>query len=242
MIHKGVILAGGTGSRLYPATKVTNKHLLPIYDRPMIYFPLQTLISAGIKDILIVCGNEHVEDFIKLLADGREQGARLTYTVQTAAGGIAEALSLAEDFAGEENVAVILGDNIYEDSFSEVIRDFAGGAHIFLKEVPDAERFGVADIDEHKKVLRIEEKPQKPATNLAVTGLYLYDSTVFAKIRACGRSARGELEITDVNNLYIKEGVMKASIIHGHWTDAGTYESFYRASTLVRDLVLAQNA
>lgn len=236
MITKGVILAGGTGSRLYPATKVTNKHLLPVYDWPMIYYPLDTLKKAGITEIMIVCGEEHVGDFARLFKDGEEMGVSLTYRVQRAAGGIAQALSLAEDFSHGANLAVILGDNIYEDDFSEPIHSFEKGAHIFLKNVVDANRFGVAELNEENRVLSIEEKPKNPKSNYAVTGLYLYDFSVFDKIRTCKPSARNELEITDVSNLYIKEGLMTATFIAGDWSDAGTHESLYRATTIARNL------
>ncbi len=238
MIKKGIILAGGTGSRLYPATKVTNKHLLPVYDSPMIFYPLNTLKKAGIEDILIVCGEDHVGDFARLLKDGSEFGVKLTYKVQTEAGGIAQALSLAEDFVNNQNMTVVLGDNIYEDDFSEPVQAFEKGAHVFLKEVPDPNRFGVAELDENNNVLSIEEKPENPKTNFAVTGLYLYDFTVFNKIRSCKPSARGELEITDVSNLYIQEKNLGASIIKGNWSDAGTHESLFRATVIARDLKL----
>ncbi|MCT4592163.1 MAG: sugar phosphate nucleotidyltransferase [Candidatus Gracilibacteria bacterium] len=238
MIKKGVILAGGTGTRLYPATKITNKHLLPIYNRPMIYYPIETLKRAGIEEVLIICGDEHAGDFTRLLQDGDEFGMHFTYRVQVGSGGIAQALSLAENFACNENIAVILGDNIYEDDFSDIISDFEQGAHIFLKKVHDPERFGVAELDKNKKVINIEEKPLKAKTNYAATGLYLYDKTVFDKIKKCKPSTRGELEITDVSNMYINSSEMTASFCQGEWTDAGTHESFFRASSIARDLIL----
>lgn len=231
---KGVILAGGSGSRLYPLTKVTNKHLLPVYDKPMIYYPLQTLIDAGISDILIVSGRGHAGHFLELLGSGTEFDARLTYEIQEEAGGIAQALKLAEDFAKGEAIAVILGDNIFEDSFKKEFNDFKGGAEIFLKEVPDAKRFGVARI-EGKSVISIEEKPTDPKSNYAVTGLYLYDNDVFEIISTLKPSDRGELEITDANNLYIEDGKMSFSIVKGFWSDAGTFESLFRASELVKN-------
>ena len=231
---KGVILAGGSGSRLYPLTKVTNKHLLPVYDKPMIYYPLQTLIDAGISDILIVSGRGHAGHFLELLGSGTEFGARLTYEIQEEAGGIAQALKLAEDFAKGEAIAVILGDNIFEDSFKKEFNDFKGGAEIFLKEVPDAKRFGVARI-EGKSVILIEEKPTDPKSNYAVTGLYLYDNDVFEIISTLKPSDRGELEITDANNLYIEDGKMSFSMVEGFWSDAGTFESLFRASELVKN-------
>ncbi len=236
---KGIILAGGNGRRLEPLTKVTNKHLLPVYDRPMVYYPLQTMLDAGVKDILIVSGKDHAGGFLRLLGSGKDFGARFSYEVQDEAGGIAQALGLAEDFADNENVMVILGDNIFEDNFADDVRNFESdcGAHIFLRKVEDAKRFGVAELD-GDKVLRIEEKPTEPKSNLAVTGLYMYDNDVFTMIRDLQPSQRGELEITDVNNLYIRAGKMKATVVNGEWTDAGTFESLYRAGTLARNIVL----
>ena len=231
MIMKGVILAGGNGTRLAPMTKVTNKHLLPVYHQPMIMFPLETLKAGGITEILIVSGRGHAGHFLELLNSGKEHGVSLSYAVQEEAGGIAAALALAEDFADGGELAVILGDNVYEDTFT--FSDFAGGARIYLKEVDDAERFGVATLED-KKVVEIIEKPTQPKTNYAVTGLYLYDGTVFDKVRQLQPSARGELEITDVNNLYIKDDALTAGFVEGYWTDAGTVESLHRAATLVK--------
>ncbi|MBI4919405.1 NTP transferase domain-containing protein [archaeon] len=230
---KGVILAGGYGTRLSPLTKVTNKHLLPVYDKPMIYYPLENLVNAGISDIALVTGPEHAGDFIELLENGEEFGVNINYTVQKKAGGIAQALGLTRKFVGSDNCAVILGDNIFEDSFNDSINNFKSGAHIFLKQVEDPERFGVANLNENK-VISIEEKPKKPKTNWAVTGCYLYDNEVFEIVKKLKPSGRGELEITDVNNYYIKKGVMTYTKLDGYWTDAGTVESLYRASTLVR--------
>lgn len=232
---KGIILAGGNGRRLTPITDVTNKHLLPVYDKPMIFYPLHTLISGGIREILIVTGKEYAGGFLKLLGSGRDFGCRFTFEVQEEAFGIAHALSLAEDFVDGGNSAVILGDNIYEDSFGEAIRSFEGGAHIFLKEMPDAKRFGVADV-QNGKILAIEEKPSEPKSNLAVTGLYLYDASVFSIIQSLKPSGRGELEITDVNNAYISKNRMAYSILSGEWTDSGTFESLYRANGIARNL------
>ncbi len=232
---KGIILAGGTGSRLYPLTKVTNKHLLPVYDRPMIYYPLRTLINAGIDDILIVSGRGHVGHFLELLGSGSEFGVRLSYEVQAEAGGIAQALGLAERFAGGDSVAVILGDNIFEDDITGPVASFRSGARLFLKRVPDAHRFGVAEIDPHSGTVRhIEEKPERPRSDYAVTGLYLYDPEVFRIVRRLKPSGRGELEITDVNNEYVRNGRLSYSVLEGYWSDAGTFESLYRASELVR--------
>ncbi len=230
---KGVILAGGTGSRMYPLTKVTNKHLLPVYDRPMIFYPLQTLVNAGIREIMIVSGRGHAGHFLELLGSGLEFGVQLTYEIQEKAGGIAEALGLAESWVDKDPVAVILGDNIFQDSILPDVTSFRKGAKIFLKEVPDAQRFGVAEIDgDH--VISIQEKPEKPKSRYAVTGLYLYDSDVFSVIRTLKPSGRGELEITDVNNAYIKKGMMQFSLLKGFWSDAGTFDSLLRAGLLVQ--------
>lgn len=227
---KGIILAGGTGSRLLPLTKVTNKHLLPVYNKPMIYYPLETLIGMGIKDILIISGPGHAGHFLNLLGSGKEFGVKLSYAIQEEAGGIAQALGLAEDFADTDAVSVILGDNIYEDKFD--LSNYKSGAKIFLKEVNDPQRFGVAEIV-GDKVVSIEEKPTNPKSNFAVTGLYVYDNSVFSIIKTLKPSKRGELEITDVNNAFIKEGKMKADFVKGYWSDAGTFESLIRASNLV---------
>jgi glucose-1-phosphate thymidylyltransferase len=230
---KGIILAGGTGSRLYPLTKVTNKHLLPVYDKPMIYYPLQTLISAGITDIMIVSGRGHAGHFLELMGSGIEFGVSLTYEIQETAGGIAAALGLARHFAEDDAVTVILGDNIFEDSLQDAVRSFRSGARIFLKEVPDAHRFGVAEI-EGDHIVSIEEKPKHPKSNLAVTGLYIYDTGVFDIIQELKPSKRGELEITDVNNEYIRNDNMTFSRLNGFWTDAGTFDSLLRAGLIVQ--------
>ena len=233
---KGVVLAGGTGSRLFPLTKITNKHLLPIYDKPMIYYPIQTLVDAGIKDILLVTGGRNSGDFLRLLANGKEFGlAHLNYTYQEGEGGIADALALAEHFADGDKICVILGDNILEKPIKEAVEAFKAqerGARILLKEVPDAERFGVAEMS-GSRIVGIEEKPKHPKSNYAVTGIYMYDGTVFDKVKKLVPSGRGELEITDVNNAYIREGTMTYSFVEGWWTDAGTFESLLRATNLV---------
>jgi len=229
---KGVILAGGTGSRLYPLTKVTNKHLLPVYDKPMIYYPMGTLISAGIKDIMIVSGKGHAGHFLELLGSGVDQGVHFTYKIQDKAGGIAQALSLSEDFVDGDDVTVILGDNIFQDNVKDDVKNFKNGAKIFLKEVSEPQRFGVAEL-KGDKVIGIEEKPKAPKTNFAVTGLYIYDSDVFDVIKTLNPSRRGELEITDVNNYYINKGAMEYKNLEGFWSDAGTYESLLRAGLLV---------
>jgi len=228
---KGIILAGGSGSRLYPLTKVTNKHLLPVYDKPMIYYPLKTLIDAGIKDIIIVSGRGHAGHFLELLGSGDDMDITLSYTVQEKPGGIAQALGLTRRFVKDDTMAVILGDNIFSNVFK--FDDFREGAKVFLKEVEDAQRYGVANMQNDHMVC-IEEKPQVLPSNLAVTGLYLYDNRVFGIIDKLKPSGRGELEITDVNNWYIKNKEMSYEIIDGFWTDAGTFESLYRAATFTK--------
>jgi glucose-1-phosphate thymidylyltransferase len=233
---KGVVLAGGTGSRLSPLTRVTNKHLLPIYEKPMVYYPIQALVNAGIEEILLVTGGKNAGDFLRLLGNGRDFGLKhLNYTYQEGNGGIAEALGLAEFFAAGEKICVILGDNIIEYNICHAVANFRkekDGAKILLKEVEDAGRFGVAEIRDNR-VLNIQEKPQSPKSNYAVTGIYLYDSSVFQKIKRLNPSGRGELEITDVNNFYIEEGKLTYEMLHGWWTDAGTFESLLRANNLV---------
>ncbi|MBV8514775.1 MAG: NTP transferase domain-containing protein [Acidobacteria bacterium] len=235
---KGVVLAGGTGSRLNPLTRVTNKHLLPIYDKPMVYYPIQTLVNAGIEEILVVTGGKNAGDFLRLLGNGREFGLKhINYTYQEGEGGIAEALGLAEFFAAGEPICVILGDNIIENNICDAVENFKKqkeGAKILLKKVDDAQRFGVAEIN-GDKVLGIEEKPKNPKSDFAVVGIYLYDATVFQKIRRLKPSGRGELEITDVNNFYIDEGKLTYQVLEGWWTDAGQFESLLRANTLVAE-------
>ncbi len=232
---KGVVLAGGTGSRLKPLTKVTNKHLLGIGQKPMIYYPIEKLTSIGIDQILIITGLEHMGDVVSLLGSGKEFGCQFTYKVQDEAGGIAQALGLAEDFAGGQSLAVILADNIFEDSLKEYAERFIAqkqGARLLLKEVRDPQRFGVAEISD-SKIIAIEEKPEKPKTNYAVTGIYFYDAVVFNIIKILKPSARGELEVTDINNAYIVKGQLEYDILEGWWTDAGTFESLNRANELV---------
>ena len=234
MSLRGVVLAGGTGSRLRPLTKVTNKHLLAVGRKPMIYYPIEKLLGAGIDEILIVTGVEHMGDVVNLLGSGRDFGCRFTYKVQDEAGGIAQALALAENFAQGDLLAVILGDNIFEaklDSYADKFRKQKNGARILLKEVSDPHRFGVATV-KGKKITGIEEKPAKPKTNLAVTGIYFYDSAVFDIIRKLKPSARDELEITDVNNKYIAKGLMEYDILAGWWSDAGTFESLSKVNEL----------
>ncbi|MFQ5602369.1 MAG: sugar phosphate nucleotidyltransferase [bacterium] len=233
---KGVILAGGLGTRLYPLTKITNKHLLPIYDRPMIYYPLETLVKAGIEEILIVTGGNNAGDFLRLLGNGKEFGLKhLNYAYQEGEGGIAEALKLSEYFVDGDSVVVILGDNIIEKSIHTSVDNFEkqqDGAKILLKKVEDPQRFGVAELD-GDKVIRIVEKPKEPKSDLIVTGVYMYDSEVFDFINSLKPSDRGELEITDVNNRYIERNRMTFEIMDGWWTDAGTFESLYKANSLV---------
>ncbi len=235
---KGVILAGGLGTRLYPLTKVTNKHLLPVYDKPMIFYPIQSLINAGIDDILIVTGGNNAGDFLKLLGNGKEFGLKhINYTYQEGEGGIAEALGLAEFFASGEKICVILGDNIIEKNIRKAVEGYRRqkeGAKIMLKEVPDPQRFGVAELN-GDRISRIEEKPKKPKSRYAVIGIYLFDHEVFNFIRTLKPSGRGELEITDVNNRYIEKGLMTWDILEGWWTDAGTFESLLRANQLVAE-------
>ena len=234
---RGVILAGGTGSRLMPLTKVTNKHLLPISKKPMIYYPIEKLTSVGIEEILIVTGVEHMGDVVGLLGSGKDFGCRFTYKVQDEAGGIAQALALAENFAADRQIAVILGDNIFQtglNAYAEKFIEQRQGARILLKQVPDPNRFGVAELSEGK-VVGIVEKPDNPKSDYAVTGVYFYDAKVFDIIRTLKPSARGELEITHVNQHYIDAGRMSYDIIEGWWTDAGTFESLGRADKLVSE-------
>ncbi|HLA95341.1 MAG TPA: sugar phosphate nucleotidyltransferase [Pyrinomonadaceae bacterium] len=235
---KGVILAGGLGSRLNPLTKITNKHLLPVHNQPMIYYPIQTLINAGIEDIMIVTGGNSAGDFLRLLGNGKDFGLKhLNYTYQEGEGGIADALSLVEHFADEEPICVVLGDNIIENNIRDAADQYrkqGNGAKIMLKEVHDPQRFGVPELD-GDKVLNIVEKPSDPKSNFAVIGIYFYDATVFSVIRTLVPSGRGELEITDVNNHYIGRDEMTWNALDGWWTDAGTFESLLRASNMVAD-------
>jgi glucose-1-phosphate thymidylyltransferase len=233
---KGVILAGGLGTRLRPLTKVTNKHLLPIYDKPMIYYPIETLCKAGIRDIMIVTGGNSAGDFLRLLGNGADFGLKdIYYTYQEGEGGIADALRLCEHFAEGSRIAVVLGDNIVQDDISPFVRKFEqqdSGARILLKKVDDPQRFGVPELD-GDRIVRIEEKPANPKSDYAVTGIYMYDRRVFDFIRRLKPSDRGELEITDVNNAYIREGDLFYDVLSGWWTDAGTFESLFHANRLV---------
>lgn len=233
---KGVILAGGLGTRLYPLTKITNKHLLPVFDKPMIYYPLATLMDAGIKDILVVTGGNHAGEFLRLLGNGKELGLKeIHYTYQTGEKGIADALRLAEDFADGDKIVVILGDNLFGQSIKPYVKKFSKqrvGAKILIKKVNNPQRFGVADF-KNGKVISIEEKPKRPKSSYAVTGLYMYDSRVFDYIRKLKISSRGEYEITDINNMYLKESALACDILKGYWTDCGTYEALLRANILI---------
>jgi len=235
---KGVILAGGLGTRLFPLTKITNQHLLPVYDRPMIYYPIQALVNAGIRDIMIVTGGRKSGDFLSLLGNGTEFGLKhLNYTYQEGEGGIAEALGLAAHWAAGDKVVVVLGDNIIQYNIAKAVRAFERqekGAKIMLKEVHDPERFGVAQLD-GDRVVNIVEKPKQPKSNLAVIGIYMFDPRVFEIIKTLKPSDRGELEITDVNNWFIRDGSMTYEVLPGWWTDAGTFESLHRASCLVAE-------
>jgi len=238
---RGIILAGGTGTRLMPLTKVTNKHLLPIYDEPMICKVIKTLSSSGIKEIVVLLGGESVGDFVRFLGCGDEFGVSISYVYQKGAGGIAEALSLTKPIVEGHDIAVILGDNIFEDTFEKEVLSFQSDslndAYLFLKEVPDPKRFGVAEVSNSHQILSIEEKPQNPKSNLAVTGLYFYRRNIFQIIdqvkNTIGYSNRGELEITDVNNLYVKQGRVKAHYVRGFWSDAGKFETLLRSSNFI---------
>jgi glucose-1-phosphate thymidylyltransferase len=235
---KGIVLAGGLGSRLNPLTKVTNKHLLPVFDKPMIYYPIQTLVNAGIRDILVVTGGKNAGEFLRLLGNGKDFGLKhVNYTYQEGEGGIAQALGLAEFFADGEPICVVLGDNIIENNVcraADAFRKQGKGAKIILKQVTDADRFGVAEV-KGESIIGIEEKPKRPKSDLAVIGIYFYDGSVFEKIRRLKPSGRGELEITDVNNFYIEEGALTYDKLEGWWTDAGTFESLLRANNLVAE-------
>jgi len=238
---KGIVLAGGIGSRLYPLTRVTNKHLLPVYDKPMIFYPLQTLVDAGIRDILIVTGGQNAGDFLRLLQNGKEFGLQqLSFAYQEGESGIADALRLAEPWAKHDKICVVLGDNIIEGDIRDAANGFQQqdkGAMVLLKDVPDPERFGVP-VFEEGRIVRIEEKPRKPLSSYAVIGIYFYDGTVFDRIRGLKPSGRGEYEITDINNSYIAEGTLRHTLLDGWWTDAGTFESLWHASNMVREKVL----
>lgn len=232
---KGIILAGGSGTRLKPLTRVTSKQLLPIYNKPMIYFPLETLLKAGIKDILIIVAPDHAGDFLKLLGSGKEFGCDFTYEIQDKPEGLAQAFLIGESFIGHDAVTMILGDNVFEDDFNQAIQSFHAGGRVFAKQVPDPERFGVVEFDQQNRAISIEEKPAQPKSNYAVTGLYIYDNTVVEKTKSLQPSERGELEITDLNNLYLQAGKLDVAFVEGKWLDTGTFESLYEAINLVRE-------
>jgi len=232
---RGIILSGGSGTRLRPLTKITSKQLLPIYDRPMIYYPLNTLIKAGIKEILVIVAPERAGDYLNLLGSGREFGVKFTYEIQDKPEGLAQAFIIGENFIDNEDVAMILGDNIFEDDFAEDIKNFKSGAKIFAKEVPDPERFGVVKFDENHKAQQIVEKPQEYLSNYAVTGLYVYDSRVVEIAKNMKPSARGELEITDLNNWYLEKGELEVAMVRGEWLDAGTFESLLKAQNFAKE-------
>lgn len=232
---KGVLICGGTGSRLRPLTEITNKSLLPVYDKPLVHYPLRVLLDAGIRDIAVITGAEHLDQMTNFLGSGSRFGCSFSFKVQEKPGGIAQALGLAEEFVDGSPVCTILGDNIFFDDLSPHIKNFKEGGHVFLKEVPDPERFGVAAVSGDGRVTGIEEKPAKPASNLAVTGCYVYDANCFDIIRTLKPSPRGELEITDVSRAYLQAGNLHATLLKKDWIDAGTFESLFHASSLVRD-------
>lgn len=227
---KGIILAGGKATRLRPLTSITSKQLLPVYDKPMIYYPIETLIKAGIKDILIIIAPDYSGHFLNLLGDGHEFGARFSYAVQKEAKGLADAFIIGKDFIGDDNVTMILGDNIFVQDFSKEISNFKSGAMVFAKQVEDPERFGVVEFDENKKAVSIEEKPEHPKSNYAVVGLYTYDNKVVEYAKNLAPSPRGEIEITDINKIYLKNGEMAVNIFDSLWEDAGTFDSLLRVS------------
>lgn len=234
---KGIILAAGEGTRLYPLTKTISKQLLPVYNKPMFFYPLQTLIRAGIKDILIIISPRHAGDFLHLLGSGKDFGAKLTYEIQDRPNGLAEAFTIGENFIGKENVALILGDNIFEDNFGAAVRNFKKGAHIFAKEVPDPERFGVVKFNSKGLATKILEKPKKFLSNYAITGMYLYDNRVVEVAKKLKPSVRGELEITDLHNWYFKKGELKVDLIKGEWVDMGTFDTLLKAGNWVKNQV-----
>lgn len=238
---KGIILAGGSGTRLRPLTRVTSKQLLPIYNKPMIFYPLETLMKAGIKEILIIVAPDHAGDFLKLLGSGKEFGCKFTYEIQDKPEGLAQAFIIGENFIGDDDVTLILGDNLYGDDFKEAISTFESGGRVFAKKVNDPERFGVVEFDESNKAISIEEKPENPKSNYAVTGLYIYDNSVIEKAKKLEPSPRGELEITDLNNVYLQEGRLDVAFVEGKWLDTGTFESLHEAILFARERELADN-
>ncbi len=232
---RGIILSGGSGTRLKPLTKITSKQLLPIYNRPMIYYPLNTLIKAGIKEILIIVAPERAGDYLNLLGSGKEFGVKFTYEIQDHPEGLAQAFIIGENFIDQEDVVMILGDNIFEDDISEAVKSFKGGAKVFAKKVPDPERFGVVKFDENMKAEKIVEKPQEYLSDYAVTGLYIYDQRVIKIAKEMKPSPRGELEITDVNNWFLEKGELEVATIEGEWLDAGTFDSLLKAQNFAKE-------
>ncbi len=232
---KGIVLSGGSATRLRPCTKVTSKQLLPVYNRPMIYYPLNTLIKAGIKDILIIVSPEQAGHYLNLLGSGREFGVKFTYEIQDKPEGLAQSFIIGKNFIDEDSVCMILGDNIFEDDFSEDIKNFSGGAKVFAKHVPDPERFGVVEFDENNRAISIEEKPTQPKSNYCVTGLYVYDNRVVDIAQNLKPSSRGELEITDVNKVYLEKGELDVAMVSGAWIDAGTFDSLLEAQILAKE-------
>lgn len=239
---RGIILAGGAGTRLAPLTKVTSKQLLPLYNKPMVYFPLETLMKAGIREILFIVAPDHAGDFVKLLGSGKDFGCDFSFEVQDKPEGLAQAFLIGENFIDNEQVALILGDNFFEEDFVEPVKNFQSGALVFASKVPDPERFGVVEFDQNNKAISIIEKPKEPVSPYAVTGLYVYDNTVVQKAKSLKPSPRGELEITDLNNLYLKEGTLNVAMVQGKWLDTGTFEALYQATTFVREKELAKSA
>ena len=231
---KGIILSGGSGTRLMPLTKAISKQLLPVYNKPMVFYPLETLLKAGIRDILVIVAPAHAEQYKELMGNGEEWGAKITYEIQPRPEGLAQAFIIGEKFIGNDSVCMVLGDNIFEDDFSEVIKNFAGGAHIFAKKVADPERFGVVKFDGQMNALQIEEKPREFLSEYAITGLYVYDLRVVEAAKQVKPSKRGELEITELHNWYLKRGELKVDIVKGEWFDAGTFESLFKAGEMVR--------
>lgn len=238
---KGIILAAGEGTRLYPLTKTISKQLLPVYNKPMFFYPLQTLIRAGIKEVLIIVGPRHAGDFLHLLGSGKDFGAKLTYEIQDRSNGLAEAFIIGENFIGKDSVAMILGDNIFEDDFGAAVKNFKKGAHIFAKEVPDPGRFGVVKFDARGVVTKILEKPKKFLSNYAITGMYLYDNRVVEVAKKLKPSRRGELEITDLHNWYLKKGELKVDLVKGYWRDAGDFKSLLDANNWAYEQEKIQN-
>jgi len=232
---KGIVLSGGSATRLRPCTKVTSKQLLPVYNRPMIYYPLNTLIKAGIKDILIIVSPEQAGHYLNLLGSGKDFGVKFTYEIQDKPEGLAQSFIIGKNFIDDDSVCMILGDNIFEDDFTEDIKNFSGGAKVFAKQVPDPERFGVVEFDENKKAISIEEKPTQPKSNYCVTGLYIYDNKIIDIAQNLKPSPRGELEITDVNKIYLEKGELEVAMVNGAWIDAGTFDSLLEAQILAKE-------